>query len=154
MRASSGSAGHLMTLKHSLEVATKTHRWKRSTSSPQGDPWQASWLSAEFRPVTHPISNNDFNPSQIRKSNVTTNILHPALAQLLRHQASARLGRICRGFSTPRRLVLSCLGLLLALIWLSNAALTVFLRQPSDPAARRNTTHHSNPSTRAICCLP
>lgn len=65
---------------------------------------------------------------------MTTNILHPALAQLLRHQASARLGRICRGFSTPRRLVLSCLGLLLALIWLGNAALTIFLREPLDPA--------------------
>jgi hypothetical protein len=69
---------------------------------------------------------------------VTANILHPALAQLLRYQASARLGRICRGFSTPRRLVLSCLGLLLALIWLGNAALTIFLREPSDPATLRS----------------
>lgn len=43
-----------------------------------------------------------------------------------------------RGFSTPRRLVLSCLGLLLAVIWLGNAALTVFLREPSDPATLRS----------------
>lgn len=64
---------------------------------------------------------------------VTTNALHPALAQLLRYQASARLKRICRGFSTPRRLGLSCLGLLLALVWLSNAALAIFLREPADP---------------------
>ncbi len=69
---------------------------------------------------------------------VTTNFLHPALAQLLRYQASARLRRIRRGFATPRRLVLSCLGLVLALIWLSNAALTIFLREPSDPATLRS----------------
>jgi len=69
---------------------------------------------------------------------VTTDILHPALAQLLRHQASAKLGRMFRGFSTPRGLVLSCLGLLLALIWLGNAALTIFLREPSDPATLRS----------------
>jgi len=65
-------------------------------------------------------------------------LLHPALAQLLRYQASARLQRICRGFSTPRRLVLSCLGVLLALVWLSNAVLAIFLREPAEPATLRS----------------
>jgi hypothetical protein len=69
---------------------------------------------------------------------VTANTFHPALAQLLRYQALARLERICRGFSTPRRLVLSCLGLILALVWLSNAAMTIFLREPSDPSTLRS----------------
>ena len=68
---------------------------------------------------------------------MTRNLLHPALAQLLRYQASARLGRIYRTFSTRRRLLLSCLGLLLTLVWMGNVILTIFFRESSDPATLR-----------------
>lgn len=68
---------------------------------------------------------------------MTSNLLHPALSQLLRYQASARLRRIYRTFSTRRKLLLSCLGLLLAVIWLGNVILTIFFRESSDPATLR-----------------
>lgn len=63
--------------------------------------------------------------------------LHPALRQLLVFQGRARLRRIAGAFSTPRRAVLSALALTLALVWLSNALLSVVFRDPYDPAAFR-----------------
>jgi hypothetical protein len=67
-----------------------------------------------------------------------SHLVHPAIAQLLRFQTGARLRRILRGFSTPRRFVLSSLGLLLGAIWLGNAALTMVMREAVDPARFRS----------------
>lgn len=63
--------------------------------------------------------------------------LHPALRRLLVFQGQARLRRIAGAFATPRRAVLSALALTLALVWLSNAILSVVFRDPYDPAALR-----------------
>lgn len=56
--------------------------------------------------------------------------LDPALAQLLQFQGVSKLKRLARGFSTPRRAALSALALLLAAIWLGNAALSIIYRDP------------------------
>jgi hypothetical protein len=63
--------------------------------------------------------------------------LHPALRELLVFQGRARLRRIAGAFATPRRALLSTLALTLALVWLSNAILSVIYREPYDPAALR-----------------
>lgn len=65
-------------------------------------------------------------------------LVHPAMRQLLRFQTLAKLRRMLRGFSTPRRSLLSCLGLLLGVLWLGNAALGILMRQPLDPAGFRD----------------
>jgi hypothetical protein len=59
--------------------------------------------------------------------------MHPALFRLLAYQAVARTRRTLRGFSSPRRLVLSCLALALAAVWLGNAAVAILLRPPTEP---------------------
>ena len=56
--------------------------------------------------------------------------LHPALAQLIWDQGVGRVGGMGRGFATPRRAVLSALAALLALVWLSNAILSIIYREP------------------------
>lgn len=52
---------------------------------------------------------------------------------LLRLQTRARVRRIMHGFSTPRRLLLSTLGLLLAIVYLGQAALSMWFREPMAP---------------------
>jgi hypothetical protein len=61
--------------------------------------------------------------------------LDPALAQLLQFQGVAKLKRLARGFSTPRRAALSSLALLLASIWLGNAALSIVYRDAYNQAS-------------------
>ena len=63
----------------------------------------------------------------------TTNPCHPALARLLRDQARASLRRLSRRLSSRRRLLLSCLAVVLSLIWLGNAALSVLFRESASP---------------------
>lgn len=58
--------------------------------------------------------------------------LHPALIQLLHYQSSARLRRTLRGFATRRRFLLSCLGLVLAAVWLGNVARAIWVREPTE----------------------
>ena len=65
-------------------------------------------------------------------------LLHPAIPQLVRCQAQAKLRRLARGFTTPRRITLSCLGLLLAVVWIGEAALSILLRETADPADVRS----------------
>lgn len=59
-------------------------------------------------------------------------VLHPACRQLLCFQSAARLRKLLGGFSSPRRFVLSCLGLALMIFWLGNAVLSVLLRQANS----------------------
>ena len=56
--------------------------------------------------------------------------LHPALGRLLVYQGTGKLRRMGRGFATPRRAVLSLLATVLALVWLSNAILSIIFREP------------------------
>jgi hypothetical protein len=60
-------------------------------------------------------------------------MLHPALAQLLRAQTSAKWRRLRRTCSTRRRLFLSVLAALLAVIWCGNVVMSILLRQPTAP---------------------
>ncbi len=69
---------------------------------------------------------------------MNSEILHPAVGQLLRFQTAAALRRILRGFSTPRRFLLSLIALALTAIWLGNAVISVVLREPLDPAKFRS----------------
>ena len=64
-------------------------------------------------------------------------LIHPALAKLLHYQSNAKLRRMLRGFSTPRRRLLSCLGLALAVAWVGNVASAVLTREPTGPEAFR-----------------
>ena len=47
--------------------------------------------------------------------------LPPALSMLFRLQSSAKIARLKNGFSTPRKMVLSTIAVLLAITWMSNA---------------------------------
>ena len=75
--------------------------------------------------------------------------LHPALIQLLQYQSLGKLRRAGRGFATPRKLVLSLIGAFLAILWLGNAAFSVFARQPLAPG----TLQHFIPVVLLLYCL-
>jgi hypothetical protein len=68
---------------------------------------------------------------------MTTTVLHPATIQLLRLQSHGRGRRIWRRFCQPRRLVSSAVACVLAVAWLGNAALTVWLRETGSPQSLR-----------------
>lgn len=58
---------------------------------------------------------------------------HPAVAQLLRYQMVAHARRMFDRLATPKRIVLSLVALILAVVWLGNAAASVVLRSAFDP---------------------
>jgi Putative ABC exporter len=60
---------------------------------------------------------------------MTPTAFHPALLHLLRLQSHGRRRRIVRKLRQPRRLILSAVACVLAVVWLGNAALTVWLRE-------------------------
>lgn len=64
--------------------------------------------------------------------------LHPALTRLLELRYAGRLGALLRNFTHPRRLAVSILGTLLALVWLGNAVAGVLFREQYDPEAFRD----------------
>ena len=64
-------------------------------------------------------------------------LLHPATILLLGLQSRGRSRRIWSKFCQPRRLILSAIACLLTVVWLGNAVLTVWLREPASAAALR-----------------
>jgi hypothetical protein len=68
---------------------------------------------------------------------MTPSVFHPATLQLLWLQSRGRRRRMWRKFCQPRRLVLSAVACLLAIVWLGNAALTIWLRERSSPETLR-----------------
>jgi hypothetical protein len=66
-----------------------------------------------------------------------TTIIHPAMGQLLWFQSRGRGRRMWGRFCQPRRLVLSALAIVLAVVWLGNAAMTVWLRESASPKTLR-----------------
>jgi hypothetical protein len=66
-----------------------------------------------------------------------TRAFHPATMQLLRLQSRGRRRRIWARFCQPRRIVLSAIAGTLALVWLGNAAMTVWLREAASPETLR-----------------
>ncbi len=68
---------------------------------------------------------------------MNSSTFHPALVRLLRLRSIARLRRLRRRLSSPRRLVLSTLACLLALLWLGNAITSILFRASADPEMLR-----------------
>jgi hypothetical protein len=68
---------------------------------------------------------------------MTTGVFHPATLQLLRLQSRGRRRRMLARFCQPRRLILSAIAGVLALVWLGNAVLTVWLREAASPNTLR-----------------
>ena len=66
-----------------------------------------------------------------------TNVFHPAMVQLLRLQSRGRRRRMWGRFCQPRRLVLSAVACVLAVVWLGNAAMTIWLRETASPSTLR-----------------
>ncbi len=58
--------------------------------------------------------------------------VHPAIRRLVVMQTLARWRRLGRGFTTPRRFILSAVGLLLGVFYLGNVVVSVCLREPMD----------------------
>lgn len=63
--------------------------------------------------------------------------IHPAALELLRLQSRGRRRRLWQRFRQKRRLVLSAVAAVLAVIWLGNAVLTVWLRESASPDTLR-----------------
>src|SRR4051794_7557720 len=59
-------------------------------------------------------------------------LFHPAAIELLRLQSRGRRRRVWRKFRQPRRLILSAIACLLAIVWLANAAMTIWLREAAS----------------------
>ena len=68
---------------------------------------------------------------------MTTTVFHPATIQLLRLQSRGRRRRIWGRFCQPRRLVLSAVACVLAVVCLGNAAMTIWLRETASPTTLR-----------------
>jgi hypothetical protein len=66
--------------------------------------------------------------------------VNPALSQLLRVQAGGKLRRLRRGFSSRRRMLLTALAIVMAVVWLGNAVATVLLREAFDPQSLGRST--------------
>jgi hypothetical protein len=62
---------------------------------------------------------------------------HPAIVQLWRLQSRGRRRRMWNRFRKRRRLVLSLIACVLAVVWLGNAAMTIFLRETASPETLR-----------------
>jgi hypothetical protein len=68
---------------------------------------------------------------------MTTIDFHPATIQLLWLQSRGRRRRMWQRFCQPRRLVLSAVACVLAIVWLGNAAMTVWLREAASAETLR-----------------
>jgi len=64
---------------------------------------------------------------------MTPTFFHPAIVQLLRLQSRGRGRRMWSRFRQPRRLFLSAVACALAVVWLGNAAMTIWLRETASP---------------------
>jgi hypothetical protein len=64
-------------------------------------------------------------------------VFHPASIELLWLQSRGRRRRMWRRFCQPRRLALSALACVLAVAWLGNAAMTIWLRETGSPETLR-----------------
>lgn len=63
--------------------------------------------------------------------------IHPAALELLRLESRGRRRRLWQRFRQKRRLMLSAVAGMLAVIWLGNAVMTVWLRESASPDTLR-----------------
>lgn len=61
-------------------------------------------------------------------------ITHPALHRLLWQRGSAKLHNAATRLRSPRHFFITLLAVTLACVWLSQAVIGIFFRQPADPA--------------------
>ncbi len=66
-----------------------------------------------------------------------TTVFHPAIIQLLWLQSRGRRRRMWGRFCQMRRLILSAIACALAVVWLGNAAMTIWLRETASPETLR-----------------
>src|SRR4051794_3293470 len=66
-----------------------------------------------------------------------TAAFHPATTELLRLQSRGRRRRMWARFCQPRRLVLSAVACVLAVLFFGNAAVTIWLRETASPTTLR-----------------
>jgi hypothetical protein len=66
-----------------------------------------------------------------------TTIFYPAMIQLLLLQSRGRRRRMWGRFCQPRRLILSAIACVMAVVWLGNAAMTIWLRESASPHTLR-----------------
>jgi hypothetical protein len=66
---------------------------------------------------------------------MTATLFHPATVHLLWLQSRGRRRRLWAGFCQPRRLVLSVIACVVAVVWLGNAVMTIWLRKAASPEA-------------------
>ncbi len=70
---------------------------------------------------------------RITRPDMSIQVLHPALRQLLHFQTSEKLRRLTKTLSTPRRRVRSLLAVALAVLFLGNLIVSVIFREPFPP---------------------
>jgi len=68
---------------------------------------------------------------------MTTTAFHPAILRLLRLQGRGRGRRMWGRFCQTRRLVLSAVACVLTVVWLGNAAMTIWFRESASPETLR-----------------
>jgi hypothetical protein len=68
---------------------------------------------------------------------MTTTFFHPATIELLWLQSRGRRRRMWARFCQPRRLILSTIACILAVVWLGNAAMTIGLREAAAEESLR-----------------
>jgi len=68
---------------------------------------------------------------------MTTTVFNPAIVQLLMLQSRGRRRRMWGRFCQPRRLVLSAVACVMAVVWLGNAAMTIWFRESAFPETLR-----------------
>ena len=64
--------------------------------------------------------------------------MNPAVTMLLKSHLAARLRRVCKAFSSPRRLMLSMLTVVLTVVWLGQTVFSVLMRDAYEPVSFRN----------------
>ena len=68
---------------------------------------------------------------------MTASFFHPATIQLLQLQSRGRRRRMWNRFRQTRRLFLSAIACVLAVVWLGNAVMTIWLREAASPETLR-----------------
>lgn len=64
-------------------------------------------------------------------------LIHPALWQLTKMRTAGRFNRILANLRQPRKLAVTILGTVLALVWLSNVIASLLFRETYDPESLR-----------------
>ena len=76
--------------------------------------------------------------------------MHSSLWRLGRFQTRAKFQKFVRRIRTPRRIVLTCLALVLLLIWAGQLVIGVMFREQADPERLRSWVPMGSGRLRAV----